>query len=127
MITGIYAGLCGILLIVLYIRVSQRRLGQKIGAGSGGDTELEQRIRAHANLIESAPLALILLYLFEQTGASAAAVHAYGATFFIARLGHAQGISNSFNRSPGRLLGSIGTLLVLLGLSVVVLLRSFGG
>jgi len=127
MITGICAGLCGILLTVLYIRVSQRRLGQKIGAGSGGDTELEQRIRAHANLIERAPLALILLYLFEQTGASAAAVHAYGATFFIARLCHAQGISNSFNRSPGRLLGSIGTLLVLLGLSVVVLLRSFGG
>lgn len=35
MITGLYAGLCGILLIVLYLRVSQRRLEQKIGAGSG--------------------------------------------------------------------------------------------
>ncbi len=127
MITGLYAGLCGILLIVLYLRVSQRRLAQKIGAGSGGDTELEQRIRAYANLIESASLALILLYLFEQTGPSAVSVHAYGATFFIARLCHAQGISSSFERTPGRLLGSIGTLLVMLGLSVVVIMRSVGG
>ena len=127
MITGLYAGLCGILLIVLYLRVSQRRLEQKIGAGSGGDIELEQRIRAHANLIESAPLVLILLYLFEQTGPSAFSVHAYGATFLIARLCHAQGISGSFERTPGRLIGSIGTLLVMLGLSVVLIIRSFGG
>lgn len=31
MMTGIYAGLCGLLLVVLYLRISQRRLTAKIG------------------------------------------------------------------------------------------------
>ena len=53
---------------MLYVRISQRRLATKIGVGSGGDAELEQRVRAHGNLVESAPFALILLYLIEQTG-----------------------------------------------------------
>lgn len=35
--TGIYAALCGLILIFLYIRVSQRRLATKIGMGAGGD------------------------------------------------------------------------------------------
>jgi uncharacterized membrane protein YecN with MAPEG domain len=124
MITGIYAALCGLLLVVLYARVSQRRLATKIGAGTGGDAVLEQRVRAHANLIESAPLVLLLLYLVEQTGLDAWAVHAFGAAFLIARLLHAQGMSGSTGRSTGRFYGSIGTLLILAALSVVLLVRS---
>lgn len=71
MITGMYAALCGLLLVVLYLRVSQRRLATKIGIGSGGDAILEQRIRALGNFIESVPITLILLYLFEQSGVAA--------------------------------------------------------
>ena len=54
MITGVYAALCGLLLVVLYVRVSQRWLATKIGAGTGGDAVLEQRgvmvraVRMHA-------------------------------------------------------------------------------
>jgi uncharacterized membrane protein YecN with MAPEG domain len=124
MIAGIYAGLCGLLLVVLYVRVSQRRLATKIGAGTGGDAVLEQRVRAHANLIESAPLALLLLYLVEQTGLAAWAVHAFGVALVVARLLHAQGMSGSMGRSAGRFYGSIGTLLVLAALSVLLLVRS---
>jgi uncharacterized membrane protein YecN with MAPEG domain len=125
MITGIYAALCGLLLVVLYARVSQRRLATKIGAGTGGDAVLEQRVRAHANLIESAPLVLLLLYLVEQTGLDGRAVHAFGAAFLVARVLHAQGMSGSTGRSTGRFYGSIGTLLVVVALSVVLLVRSF--
>jgi uncharacterized membrane protein YecN with MAPEG domain len=113
MITGIYAALCGLLLVVLYARVSQRRLATKIGAGTGGDAVLEQRVRAHANLIESAPLVLLLLYLVEQTGLDGRAVHAFGAAFLVARVLHAQGMS-----------GSMGRLLILAALSVLLLGRS---
>jgi len=88
MITGIYAGICGLLLVVLYVRISQRRLATKIGVGSGGDAELEQRVRAHGNLVESAPFALILLYLIEQTEIGSIYVHALGATFIAARVAH---------------------------------------
>jgi uncharacterized membrane protein YecN with MAPEG domain len=124
MITGIYAALCGLLLVVLYVRVSQRRLATKIGVGTGGDAVLEQCVRAHANLIESAPLVLLLLYLVEQTGLDAWAVHVFGAAFLVARLLHAQGMSGSTGRSIGRFYGSIGTLLVVVALSVVLLARS---
>ena len=61
MITGIYAGLCGVLLLVLSYRVIQRRLAAKVGLGAGGDAELEQRMRVQANFIEYVPLTLITL------------------------------------------------------------------
>jgi uncharacterized membrane protein YecN with MAPEG domain len=125
MITGIYAGICGLLLVVLYVRISQRRLATKIGVGSGDDAELKQRVRAHGNLVESAPLALILLYLIEQSGLSAMYVHALGATFIAARIAHAQGMSTTTGRSAGRFYGSLGTVILLLVMSALLLLRIF--
>lgn len=124
MITGLYAGLCGMILTVLYVRVSQRRLATKIGIGTGSDAILEQRIRAHGNFIESVPIALILLYLFEQTGVDSMYVHAFGVALVLARVAHAQGISTTSGRSTGRFYGSIGTLLVIAGLSVWIVAAS---
>jgi uncharacterized membrane protein YecN with MAPEG domain len=117
MMTGIYAGLCGLLLVVLYLRISQRRLTAKIGLGTGGDDELERRVRAHGNFIESVPLALVLLFLFEHAGAEAA----FGIALVVSRVAHAQGISKTSGRSTGRFYGSIGTVLVIAGLSLAVL------
>ena len=121
MITGLYAGLCGLLLTVLYVRISQRRLATKIGVGTGGDAELEQRVRAHGNLIEAAPFVLLLLFFVEQTGLAPLFVHAFGTTFIAARLAHAQGMSSTTGRSAGRFYGSILTLLILVSLSVILL------
>lgn len=126
MITGLYAGICGLLLIVLYVRIVQRRLATKIGVGSGGDEELEQRIRAHGNLVESAPFALILLYLIEQSELSSMYVHVLGAAFVIARLAHAQGMSSTTGRSPGRFYGALGTVILLAVMSALLIARSVG-
>jgi len=124
MIAVLYAGLCGLLLTILYVRVSQRRLATKIGMGTGSDAILEQRIRAHGNFIESVPIALILLYLFEQAGVDSIYVHAFGVALVLARVAHAQGISTTSGRSTGRFYGSIGTLLVIAGLSVWIVATS---
>lgn len=118
MITAIYAGVCGLVLVILYVRVSQRRLATQIGIGTGGDAVLEQRIRAHGNFVESVPIALVLLYLLEQTGVEPIYIHAFGIALVLARVGHAQGISATAGRSAGRFYGSIGTLLVIVALSV---------
>jgi uncharacterized membrane protein YecN with MAPEG domain len=126
MITGIYAGICGLLLGVLYVRISQRRLTTKIGVGSGGDAELEQRVRAHGNLVESAPFALVLLYLIEQTGLSSTYIHVFGAAFVFARLAHAQGLSTTTGRSAGRFYGSLGTVILLFVMSALLIARSIG-
>ena len=124
MITGIYAGLCGVLLVGLYLRISQRRLSTKIGLGTGGDDELERRVRAHGNFIESVPMALVLLFLFEHGGAEAAYVHAFGIALVVSRVAHAQGISKMSGRSRGRFYGSIGTVVVIAGLSLAVLAQA---
>jgi uncharacterized protein len=124
MITGIYAGICGLLLVVLYVRISQRRLTTKIGVGSGGDAELEQRVRAHGNLVESAPLALILLYLMEQSGFNSTYIHILGAAFVVARLAHAQGMSSTTGRSTGRFVGSLGTVILLFVMSAFLIART---
>ncbi len=123
MITGLYAGICGLLLVVLYVRIVQRRLATKIGVGSGGDEGLEQRVRAHGNLVESAPLALILLYLIEQTGLSAMYVHVLGAAFVVARLAHAQGMSSTTGRSTGRFYGALGTVILFAVMSILLIAR----
>ena len=126
MITAIYAGISGLLLVVLYVRISQRRLATKIGVGSGGDAELEQRVRAHGNLVESAPFALILLYLIEQTELSSTYTHLLGAAFVIARLAHAQGMSSTTGRSTGRFVGSLGTVILLFVMSALLIARTIG-
>ena len=124
MITGIYAGLCGVLLVLLYLRISQRRMAAKIGLGTGGDAELERRVRAHGNFIESVPMALVLLFLFEHAGAQPLHVHAFGILLVLSRVAHAHGLSKTAGRSIGRFYGSIGTLLVVAGLSVAVVVKA---
>ena len=98
MTTGIYAGLCGVLLVLLYLRISQRRMAAKIGLGTGGDADLELRVRAHGNFIESVPMALVLLLLFEHSGAEAIYVHAAGVLLLASRIAHAQGLSRTAGR-----------------------------
>jgi uncharacterized membrane protein YecN with MAPEG domain len=122
--TGIYAGLCGVLLVLLYLRISQRRLVTKIGLGSGGDADLERRIRAHGNFIESVPMALLLLFLFEHAGADPIYIHTFGILLVVSRIAHAHGLSKTAGRSIGRFYGSIGTVLAIGGLSIALLARA---
>ncbi|MBM4231318.1 MAG: hypothetical protein FJ184_11300 [Gammaproteobacteria bacterium] len=51
-------------------------------------------------------------------GSSGIYIHAFGIALVLARVGHAQGISATAGRSAGRFYGSIGTLLVIVALSV---------
>lgn len=107
MITGFYAALLGILLVVLIMNVVKRRMHFKVGLGDGGIKELEQAIRAHGNFIEIVPFALILLFIMEYQGLSSAYLHIYGATLVIARILHAVGLYQTPYRSFGRMMGTI--------------------
>ena len=68
MITLLYAALCTLLILVLAGRVIAARWQHKVGLGDGGNTELNRRVRAHANAVEYVPLALILLGGMELNG-----------------------------------------------------------
>lgn len=117
MITLLYAGLCTLLVLFLAGRVIARRRHQKIGIGDGGDHEMHKRVRAHANAVEYLPLALLLLGGMELNGYPDWVVHVFGATLLVSRVLHAWGLSRSSSASPGRLLGTLLTLLLMVVMS----------
>jgi len=118
-VTPLYAGLLGLLLIVLAVNVSRYRVGLKISVGDGGHPGLKRAIRAHANLIENAPLALILLLSVEVQGFSAPVVHALGGTLVIGRILHAFGLSRYEGTSVGRAVGILLTWVMILVASLL--------
>src|SRR3546814_3776476 len=66
-VTPLYAALCGLLLMVLSVRVILLRRAMKVGLGDGDQPVLRRAIRVQANCAEYVPLALILLLLLERS------------------------------------------------------------
>lgn len=120
-ITAFYAGLLGVLLVVLSVRVATKRFRGRIALGSGGDVDLERRIRVHGNLVEYTPYALIALGLLETLGASTLLLHLNGAVFTLGRLLHAWGLSRRSGPSPGRLLGTTLSWVAILMMALMLL------
>ena len=114
MITTIYAGILGLMLAGLILYVAAGRYKYRVGLGDGGNPALLQRIRIHGNFTENAPLALLLIFLVDYSQYSPVIVHALGITLVLARLFHIWGISSSPNASPGRFLGTVLTVAVLI-------------
>ena len=123
-ITAVYASLLAILLLILSLRVVQRRLRLKVGLGTGQLPELEQAVRAQANFTEYVPLILLLLAFHEQGGGPAWTVHVAGASLLVARILHPMGLARTSGRSTGRFIGMIVTWLVLVALAVTNLARA---
>jgi len=123
-ITLLYGSILGLLLIVLTLRVVYLRRTLLVGIGAGEHRRLEKAIRAHANLIEYVPLALILLLLLEQQGAPPWQLHTLGAILVVSRHLHAWGLSQSSGPSLGRVAGMTGTMLVLLAAALLGLIRA---
>ena len=106
-ITPLYAGLCGLLLIFLSFTVTRHRRNKHIGLGDAGDPQLGRAIRVHANFIEYAPLALILLLFVELANYPAWLCHGLGLALFLGRCFHAGGLSATGGASIGRTVGTL--------------------
>ncbi len=117
-ITLLFASLHVLLLLALLAPISRHRHRHGIGIGDGGDALLARRIRVHANFIENAPFALLLLALLELGGLGAAWLWGLGASLLLARLMHAIGFSRSGGYSFGRFWGTALTWLVLLAMAL---------
>ena len=113
-ITPLYAGLLGLLLLALSVNVSRHRAGSKVTLGDGGVPELQRAIRAQANLVEYAPIALILLASVEAQGFSLMVIHTLGVMLVIARALHAVGLTASAGASAPRAIGALLTWLMIL-------------
>lgn len=100
----VVASLCALLHVVLTGLVIQRRRQTGIDWQDGGDPALLRRIRAHGNLSETAPIALVLLALLELQAASAWATASLGALLLTGRLVHAWALVAADSR-PARIAG----------------------
>ena len=125
--SALYISLVALLALYLAYRVVQFRLTKKVDLGDDGSPEFIAVIRAHANLIEWAPITLMLLLVSELLGSHVYFVHAMGATFFVSRLAHAYGltVSNGGNHK-GRFFGTLGNWIVLVVLSINNILFAVG-
>lgn len=119
-VTMLTAGVLGLLLILLSIRVTQVRRAARVSLGDGGNTELETRIRAQGNCTEYVPTALILLFLAEQAWGPTWFVIALAALLVVGRLLHPVGMALP---APNvwRVLGMVGTWTSMALLAILVL------
>ncbi|MFZ9882762.1 MAG: MAPEG family protein [Phycisphaerales bacterium] len=118
--TGLYAGLCGLLFIWLSWKVIVERRRSKVGLGDGGDPDLQRAIRVHANFIEYIPFALVLLGLVDVLGGPDWLVHGAGVVLVVSRVLHAQGLGSNAGYSRGRYFGTLGTWIIITGLSLAL-------
>jgi len=68
LVAAAYAAFLGLFAVALTVRVILGRVKTGIQAGDGGNAQLAQAIRAHANFAEQVPLALLLIVLAEAAG-----------------------------------------------------------
>ena len=96
-ISGATAAGVAVLTTALAVYIGAGRFRYKVSLGDGGNDDLHRRVRMHGNLIEIAPLFLILMALTEMTGAHDGLVRVIGPLFLLCRLAHAYGLSARYS------------------------------
>ncbi|MFZ4605273.1 MAG: MAPEG family protein [Caulobacter sp.] len=123
-ITSLLAGAAAIFLVLLSLPVALRRRATKTSFGDGGDEAFNRKIRAQANFIEYAPMAIIAIGLVEMGGGSQPVVCGLAATLAAARVLHAFGLWSGI--LIGRALGAMLTFGVLLVAGVMLIQAQLG-
>jgi len=119
---ALWTGLNLLLLLVLSFLVVRQRQKHKVMIGHGEAPELERASRAFGNATEYVPAALVGLAVLAAVGASVWIIHALGAALLVGRIGHAFGLTRSAGVSPGRLIGTMFTWIVLLLTGVLLVI-----
>ncbi|MGO1693534.1 MAG: MAPEG family protein [Marinobacter sp.] len=121
-VTGVFAAVLGILLVVLSAQVVKFRLKYNKGIGVTEDRDFQVAIRAHANLVEYAPLGLIMLAIAELNGVASGLIYWTGMALVAGRILHAWGMINGKGEThKARALGMVLTWLAILAAAVLLL------
>lgn len=122
-ITLIYAGLLGLLFLLLSFWVVKRRAQFRVMIGEGEAPEMLAAIRAHGNFAEYVPLTLLLMALCELAGVGALWLHLGGVLLVVGRILHAIGIQILRAPNMPRLFGTLFFWLSLGMFSVLALVQ----
>lgn len=118
-ITLTAAGAAGLINIWLAMRCGRVRTSQKISIGDGGNEALVAAMRAQANFVEYTPFVLVLLAVIELAWGSPLWLWIVSGVYLLGRVGHGLGMTGTFK--SGRMIGTLTTMLVLLGLAIVAI------
>lgn len=116
MITGLYAGLLGLIFLALSIQVIKARRKHMVSLGDGNIDDLQKTTRAHANFSEYVPICIILLLIAELTSQADVFLHICGIALVFGRIAHAYGLVTKAGASWGRISGTLSTFAVLIAL-----------
>ena len=117
-ITLTVAGAAALINIWLMIRVGQVRGSEKVSIGDGGNEKVIRRMRAHSNYIESAPFVVLLVAAIELASTTSPTwLWIVSGLYLLGRVAHGVGMDNG-KFGKGRMVGTIITMLTLLGLGV---------
>ena len=127
MITGLTAGILGLLYVLLSVLVVVNRGSSKVtlGDGDGDHAALLMAIRAHANFAEYTPYILVLLAYMELVMGQNLFVQSEAAALILARVLHAMGMYAG-GTNPMRAMGFLLTMVVLFMLSGGAVLTVLG-
>ena len=109
------------LAVWLVLLIVRERIGNRVSLGTGGLESLERKSRAHGNLVETAPLALILCALAELQGAWWWLLAPTALVFLVGRVLHALAFTGPAMSLPKRSAGMRMTIYAMVGLAVTAL------
>ena len=99
------------------VRIGRVRAAEKIFVGDEDNENVIRRMRAQANFVESAPFVLILIAAIEITGKGDPWLAYVAGLFILGRVAHGFGMDGG-SLGKGRMIGTLVTMLTLLGLGV---------
>ena len=117
----LYTALCLLLMLALKMNVGRVRAKEKVMFGDGGKEPVQRAQRVQGNAVEDVPVTLVGLVGLALLSAPVWLVHALGATLFLARVLHAVGLGGSSGGSPGRMWGTLLSLVVMLATVIACL------
>mgnify|MGYP001550457443 CR=1 FL=1 len=122
--SALYIAIAVFMQFALTMNVVRLRRRHKVAIGDGDYPELQRAIRMHGNFIETVPIALLCLSVYENVVMPPFwTVHALGMMLIISRLMHV--ISLKTRLPLLRVLGMVGTLLAMIIPAGIIMLHYF--
>jgi uncharacterized membrane protein YecN with MAPEG domain len=119
-------GLLIVVMLALKMYVGNRRGALKVPSGET-TPEFSRITRVQMNAVEDVPVLMAGILGLGVLNMPAWYIHMCGLTLVVARLLHATGLARSSGFSPGRLAGTLGSMLVYLAVAGALLVHGFAG
>jgi uncharacterized membrane protein YecN with MAPEG domain len=119
------AAAAAVLNIWLGLRIAALRNALQVSVGDGGKESLQRRMRAQLNYVENTAFVLVLVAGIELAGRGGGWLAYVAAAYFVGRVLHGFGMDGG-RWGWGRMVGTLVTMLVQLGLAAVAVLTVMG-